>query len=133
MSLLQQVRDVLGARRAIEGTILRLAPGEKRLEIDRDFAHNPPHRGEFRDRRQRPALPGLERIIELLAIHGELAQPLPALAGVPGKPEFGIGSNVGPFSPAPPFHTSSLRSRARARARKIAIASPVVISPRATR
>ena len=41
MSLLQQVRDVLGARRAIEGTILRPAPGEERLEIDRDFAHNP--------------------------------------------------------------------------------------------
>jgi hypothetical protein len=111
MSLLQQVRDILGARRAIEGTILRPAPGEERLEIDRDFAHRPTHRGELRDHRLRPALPGIEGIIELLAIHSELAQPLPPLAGVPGKPELGIGGNVEPLSPAAPFHTSSLRSR----------------------
>ena len=72
MSLLQQMRDVLGARRAIEGTILRPAPSEERIEIDRDLVHQPAHRGELRDRRLSTALPGVEGVIELVAIYRKL-------------------------------------------------------------
>ena len=89
-ALLQQVRDVLSARSAVDAAAPLAAPRNEGVDVDGYLADLSAGRFKVTDRGEGSALPVLERVIERVAIVGELAQTLPALVRVPSEAELCI-------------------------------------------
>jgi hypothetical protein len=99
------VRDVLGARSAVDSAVPLPTPADKGVNVDRHFADTLADGFKVTDRGESSALPLLKGAIERLSVVGDLAQARPGLAGIPGESELCIARHPEPVSP--PFHRSS--------------------------
>lgn len=81
--LTHSVRDV---RSPVRGSLQQVADEfPTSLDVDRRLAHLPAGGFQIADRLERPALPVLEAVIELVAIVRELVEPPPPITRVPGE------------------------------------------------
>ena len=78
------------ARSAVDAAAPLAAPRDEGVDVDGYLADLLAGRFKVTDRGEGSALPVLERVIERVAIIGELAQTLPALARVPSEAELCI-------------------------------------------